>query len=121
MAIFLTAHKNRTCDLTLTLTDSAGVNSVLSVGDVVRLKLGRSNAIPILDLDSAVASVNGSTVGSSNPVAVHLDQADTNLFGVGVYDLEVAVVDASAGNKIKHVEKGVISILGVPLGGIDET
>lgn len=116
MNIFSIGRRGRTSDFVVTLTDTDGTNSTISVGDVVRVKIGRTGATPILDLDSAAPSDNGSTVGGSNPVALHIDQVDMSLFDPGIYDMEVSVVDLSIGSKIIQIETGVFEVID-PMGG----
>lgn len=117
-SIFTKAFRARVADFTITLLDTDGTESTISAGDVVRIKIGRTGDTPILDLDSAANSSNGSSVGSINPIELHIDQVDMALFSPGLYDLEIAIVDSSVGNKIVNVEMGVFLVLDSPDGDI---
>lgn len=111
MAIFSTTYRTRTANFTVTLFDADGTESVISTGDQVRVKIGNTGGTPILDLDSIAASSNGSTVTRLNPVDLHIDQADLALFSPGIYDIEIALVDSSAGDKILNIETGTFVVL----------
>lgn len=117
MALFLTAHKRRTFSFQVTVLDSAGVASVFASGDVMRVKIGRNLAVPVLDLDSAAASANGSTVSAANPTTIRLDQDDIDITP-GILDIEVGIVDDSDSDALKHAEKGVFNLVGTQAGDI---
>jgi hypothetical protein len=126
MAFLLTVYKNRKREYTISLYETDGTTSItLAVTDVVRLKIYRRDAAtPVLDLDSAAASANGSviTVDQLGPspvasVTATFDQADLLLLEPGVYSCEVDVVDDSDGDKILHANTGVIQVM--PTGGGD--
>jgi hypothetical protein len=122
MSFKVKAYANRTVDFTVTLKTNSGDYLQLQSGDVVRVKVGRVGTVE-LDLDSAAASANGSSVtvdqlgdGSAThaSVTVRLAQGDTNGMR-GAYDCEVLVVDdseTSPADAIKAAEIGVIHVLG---------
>lgn len=118
--MFLTAYRKRTCTVTVTVTQSDGSAVTFASGDVMRVKIGRAGHAPILDLDSANATSNGSSVSAANPTTLRLDQDDLDITP-GVYDIEVAIVDDSDSDAIKHGELGVFNLLDVPLGDIGLT
>lgn len=111
MSISIVAYKNRTCTFTVTVRDSSNEIVTFPSGDVMRIKIGRGNATPILDLDSAQSSANGTTVEAANPSDVTLDQDDADLLQPGIYDIEAAIVDASDQSRIKQADKGLITVV----------
>ena len=115
-------HKNRKLIRDITIKDSAGATVTPGANDVVRIKVGRVRQVPILDLDSAAASANGSTVTKNSPSAginrVQIHQNDTNLLAPGIYTFEVSLVDNADGQAIKHVDSQILVIRGVPLGDV---
>ena len=117
MSVFMTAYRRRTASFDVTITEADGTAVVLTVGDAIRLKIGRAGSVPLLDLTSDAPSANGSTLTAANPTRLYLTQADATA-SPGVYDVEVSVVDASDG-KIKHADSGVFALHETPLGGVD--
>lgn len=117
MSVFITAYRRRTAVFDITVTEADGTAVVLVTGDAVRLKIGRAGAVPLLDLTSDAASANGSTLTAANPTRLYLAQGDATA-APGVYDVEVAIVDASDG-RIKHADSGVFALHETPLGGVD--
>jgi len=116
MGLSFTHYRNRTARFLITVTDADGDNVVLASGDVVRVKIGRGNATPLLDLDSAAATANGSSLTAANPSTLLLVAEDSDLTP-GIYDIEVAIVDASDGSgRIKHAESGTFIIHDTPGG-----
>ena len=111
---------NRVCEKTYTITDADSNNVTIGAGDVVRVKIGRAGSTPILDLDSAAASANGSTVAAANPCNVYIAATDLNrtLFTPGVYDLEVGVVDDSDNDKFKFAGHHVFVLTDTQLGDV---
>jgi len=118
--MFINAYKKRACNETVTIKDSAGATVVLAGTDQIRLKIGRSGETPILDLSSNAASSGGSTVARANPCAIRLDQSDLDVSS-GVYDIEIAVVDDSDSDAIKHADKGVFVLHATQLGSVSLT
>ncbi len=111
MALFLNAYQNRSCSMTVTITQSDGTNVTFSSGDVFRLKIGRGDgAAPLIELDSNAATTNGSTASAANPSTVVLDQDDLNLADMppGIYEVEANIVDDSDQDRIKHADHGVL-------------
>jgi hypothetical protein len=88
-------------------------------GDVFRVKVfrGGDQDTPVLDIDSVAATPNGSVCSAANPSNVRLDQEDLR-FDLGIYEVEVTIVDDSDDDAIKHAEMGVFSLSGTPEGDI---
>jgi len=114
--MLVTVYKGRTRDFTLTVRNVDGDIVPFSSGDVMRLKIGRVGSIPLLDLDSAAVSSNGSSIQASNPSSVSLAQEDLDLLEAGIYTVEVGIVDDSDSDKFKHAETGVFSLIETMLG-----
>lgn len=133
MSFFVRFNKNRTSDDTVNLLEADGTTSVtLAATDVVRFKVyRRDQATPVLDLDSAAASSNGSSItveelGPSAPASatVRVAQADLLTLDPGVYRGEISIVDDSEtapADAIKHAEDGVVFISGTGGGDIGLT
>lgn len=117
MSVFMTAYRRRTGVFDITITEADGSLVELVAGDKIRVKIGRSGAVPLLDLSSDAPSANGSTLTAANPTRLYLTGDDATAYP-GVYDAEVSVVDASDG-KIKHADTGVFVLHETPLGGLD--
>lgn len=119
MSIFLIAYRNRTRTFQVSVKNAAG-SEVDFDNDVMRIKIGRDDQTPILDLDSVSGSTNGSTVSGANPTTVRLDKADLDIFPQ-ILNFEVGVVDDVDNNTFKHAEKGVIAILPTQRGDVGAT
>lgn len=118
MSISISHYRGRTCAYDITVTDAAGDAVVLGVGDKVRCKIWREDATtPVLDLVSGTPTSNGSNVTAANPTRLTLTQGDAN-FGVGIYSIEVAIVDAQDGY-IRHADSGVFVLHKSPGGGVN--
>ncbi len=130
MSFFVRFNKNRTSDDTVNLLETDGTTSLtLAATDVVRFKVyRRDQAIPLLDLDSAAASANDSsiTVDELGPsptasVTVRVAQADLLEMDPGIYRGEISIVDDSETapvNAIKLAKDGVVSVSGTGGGNI---
>jgi len=118
----IVGRKKRKLTRDITMTDSDSATVTPGANDVVRVKIGRAGQVPILDLDSAAASANGSTVTKDTPSAgvnrLAVAAADMDLLSVGVYTLEVSLVDNADGGAIKHVEHQVFVVQQVMLGDV---
>ena len=115
------AQKNRKLVRDVQLTDAN--DSVIEIveADTLRLKIGRSGQTPLIDLSSAAASDNGSTITinhSSDTHRVSIAAADMDLLEHGVYSFELALVDSADGDAIKHVDYQVMVVQATQLGGI---
>ncbi len=119
--MLLTVYRNRWHCFDLTVTDADGANVVFVAGDVIRVKMGRSGVTPILDMDSAAASANGSTLAAANPSRFNIVPGDTALFTAGSYDIEVSIVDDSDNDNIKHAITGVFVVHESQLGDVGLT
>lgn len=125
-ASFLISHyKSRTCDYTITLTESDGSTAVnVAAGDVVRVKIGRVGSTPSLDIDSVGATASGSLVTvsvGSNICTLRIAQGDVANMTPGAYDCEVALVDDSEtgpADAIKSAESGVFFLHGTQGGDV---
>lgn len=115
MSVFISIEKSRDVQFSVTMTNKDGGSITVGASDVVRIKVGRRGSTPILDLDSAAPSANGSTVSRANPAVVVLSSQDAALLNPGIYDIETALYSA-ADQKIKHADHGVLSVSGV-MGG----
>lgn len=118
--MLVTAYRGRTKDFTVTVKEADGTTSDFVTCDVMRVKIGRVGAVPILDLDSAAPSANNSNVTPSNPAFVRLDQNDLK-FTVGFYTIEVGIVDDSDYDKFKHAESGTFHLVDTMLGDVGLT
>ena len=117
----ISANKSRklTRDLTILDVDLAAV--VPGANDVVRVKIGLRGETPLLDLDSAAASANGSTITKNTPSSginrleiVALDMGITP----GVYTLELSLVDNADDGEIKHVDNQTFVVHDVMSGDV---
>jgi hypothetical protein len=119
------AHKKRKLIRDITIKDSAGTTIVPGSNDVVRIKVGRARSVPILDLDSAAPSVNGSTVSKNTPSSginrVQISQIDMDLLSRGIYSFEVSLVDNPDAQAIKHDDNQVLCVQDVQLGDVGLT
>jgi len=92
----LIAQKNRHFTYDLVLLDSDDAAITPEATDVVRVKVGFRGDSPLLDLDSAAASVNGSTIQLNTPSdgtnLLTIVQADMALLSPGIYSLEAGLV-----------------------------
>ena len=87
-----------------------------SAGDVFRVKIGRDNETPLLDLDSAAASANGSSLTAANPTTLTLNEDDMTM-DAGLYSLEAAIYDLSD-TAIKHADKGTLTVIETQTGDV---
>jgi hypothetical protein len=115
-------HKKRKLIRDIVIKDADGETVAPGVNDVVRVKVGRIRQTPILDLDSAAASSNGSTILKNTPSAgsnrVSIVQADMDLLSPGVYSFEVSLADNADSQAIKHVDNQILVVQGTQLGDV---
>jgi len=115
-------QKNRKLIRDITIKDADDGIITPGANDVVRIKVGRRGDAPLLDLDSAAASANGSTVSKNTPSAginrVQIDQVDMNLLAPGIYTFEVSLVDNADAQAIKHVDFQIMIVQAPQLGDI---
>ncbi len=125
MSFEIAVPKNRTADTSIRIYERDGITPiVLAAEDVVRFKVyRRDQTTPLLDLDSATATPNGSgiQIDSLDPavVTLRIAQEDTSGLDPGVYDAEICVVDdseSSPANAIKQAESGIVMLLGSGAG-----
>ena len=119
------AQKKRKLIRDITIKDSAGDTVTPGANDVVRIKIGKARQIPSLDLDSAAASTNGSTVSKNTPTAgsnrVEVVQADMDTLAPGIYSFEVSLVDNADAQAIKFVDNQILVVQGTQLGDVGLT
>ena len=115
-------HKARKLIRDITIKDGDGETVTPGVNDVVRIKVGKTTEAPLLDLDSAAASANGSTVSKNTPTSgvnrVEITQTDMGLLEPGVYSFEVSLVDNADAQAIKHVDNQIMVVQGVMTGDV---
>ena len=123
MTITITAYKNRSLEFLLTVTDVNGDAAPFELdNDVTRLKIGSAGGVPLLDLTNlSPGQLTSFMSPRDNPCTLTLDQADLNAITPGIYDLEVAIVDDSDLDKIKHADKGVFVLIDTQLGDVGLT
>jgi hypothetical protein len=130
MSFEITFPRGRTSDQAISIFESDGQTPiVLTSTDVVRFKLyRRDQAAPLLEIDSAAATAEGSvvTIEQLEParVVLRVAQGDTANLAPGAYDAEVDVIDdsdAAPDNAVKLAERGVAHIAATGGGeiGID--
>lgn len=124
MAAYFELHqpRGRTRDHSITLYETDGSTGiVLSATDVVRVKVHSGNAqTPGLELLSGESTANGSTVTvvqltAPANVTLRIAQADTTAWVLGVYEVEVIVVDDSEtapANAALHALGGLLYLTG---------
>ena len=128
MSFEIKCHANRTQDFTIALFENDGSTALtLEATDVVRVKVGQSGATPAIDIDSILATANGSvvTIDTLSPASVtlRLAQGDTTSLS-GLYDIEVNVVDDSEDapeDAIKAAEYGALTVVASQLGDTGKT
>lgn len=115
------AQKKRKLIRDIVIKDSAGATVTPGANDVVRIKIGKVRQVPTLDLDSAAASANGSTIvkGASNRVSIA--QADMDLLQPGIYSFEVSLVDNADSQAIKFVDNQIMVVQATQLGDVGLT
>lgn len=132
MAAYFELHqpRGRTRDHSLSLYETDGTTVVtLAVTDVVRVKIGNGNNVtPDLDLDdSATAGGSVVTVDSLTTApqcTLRIAQADTANLPLGVYAVDIDVVDDSEtapANAIKHAQSGLLYLTGTGGGDVGLT
>ena len=119
MALLL-AHKNRKFTRDLVMLDADGATVVPGDSDVARIKIGLRGETPVLDLDSATNSANGSSVSlntpSSGTTRLQILAADMAITP-GVYTLEFAIYD-NTDSAIKHVDAQVFVVQNTMTGDV---
>ena len=110
-------------DFSGTLEDANGAAIAITASSDVLFKAYRGpGATPDLDINGtalAGGSVTSFTAGSGTGIGtwtVKFFAADTASLTPGTYDVELELVDAGDGNRVKPADRGVLHILGQPLG-----
>ena len=119
--------RNRDQYETITLYEANGTTGVAldqATGDKVRFKISRRNGdTHVLDLTSAAATANGSSVSITSytapaTISLLLARGDTTDLAPGIYQGEVIVIDVSDSSRVKHADFGVVTIMGAAAGGV---
>lgn len=133
MAAYFELHqpRGRTRDHSISIREADESTVVtLAATDVVRVKVySGDNETPGLDLLSGESSPNDSTVTVDNlatvpQVTLRLAQGDTSDWVLGVYDVDVIVVDDSESapaDAAKHAMSGLLYLTGTGGGGLGLT
>lgn len=123
MSIAITAYKNRSSRFTITVTDANGDAAPFETGqDVMRLKIGDAGSVPLLDLTNlSPGSLLSFLEPRENPATLVLNQSDLDQITPGIYDMEIAIVDDSDLDKIKHADKGIFVLIDTQQGSIGLT
>lgn len=113
-------------DFTGILEDANGNPITITAGSDVLLKLFRGDsATPDLDVNGT--ALTGGTVTSFNTASsgslqgswtVKFFGADTSGLNPQTYDAEISLVDAGDSNRLKIVDRGVVSVLGGSAGKV---
>jgi hypothetical protein len=126
----LTIYLSRTADYDIALYEQDGTTPAsIAATDTVRLKIGRGDSTPLLDIRSGVALAGGSILSitavgdGSTPanVRLHVAQGDLSAIPPGVYDFEVDLVDDSEEapeNGIKIITQGIAYMRRTLAGGV---
>jgi hypothetical protein len=125
-SIHIAAHRNRTGDYTFTLFESDGLTPfLLQQSDDVRIKIGRGEAEPLLDLSSDDPDPSGSLITftpNQNLVGLRLASGSTRPLEPGAYDLELVVVEGDESGidspAPRHVQYAVLFLHPTPGGAV---
>jgi uncharacterized protein with beta-barrel porin domain len=114
--LMVVADRRRKSVHQITIGEADGDDVVVAANDNVRIKIGRAGDLtPILEIESDAATANGSVCTAANATELTLFGADLTA-PAGIYDIEVAIVDTSDGDKIKKAERGIF-VLRESMGG----
>jgi hypothetical protein len=119
-AFCITAFKQHHTRYALSILDANAALIPIDTSNVVRVKIGKDNQIPILDINSTAATANGSSVTNVNPLILVIDQDDVT-FTPGIYDMELLVMDDATGDSITHIAHGIFVLQATQLGAIAVT
>lgn len=119
LAIFIVAFQNRTSEHRITITNSDGSEAELAADDAIRVKIGGSKLVPLLDIRSGSNLPGGSYVTKSNPCTLELVAADLTpqIIQPGTYDIEVGVIDSTDSDRFKQADQGVFTLISTQQGG----
>ena len=117
-------RKNRTKAFNFALLATDGSTDVnIAASDNVRVKIVRGNeATPDLEIESAADTANGSGIAftaGTNDFVLTIAQDDSNGLNLGVYEMEVNLIDDSDSDYIKYAERGVLHVLQSGGGDVD--
>ncbi len=109
--IEITAYKNRRCVFDVQLFDHDGAPITPDTGDRVVVAIGKAGGTPLLLLDSAAPTANGSTlVINGDTSRITIKSSDLATLAPAVWDLELAFVDASQGPERFTAEQGTFTL-----------
>jgi len=116
--------KGRTRRYSFSLFESDGSTDVnIAATDNVRVKIYRGSGVtPALDIESANDTANGSGItftAGTNDFLLTIQQDDSDALNLGVYEMEVNLVDDSDSDWIKHAETGVLHVIQSGGGDVD--
>jgi hypothetical protein len=109
-------YRERSAIWLIKLLDVDGQDVVFEDDWRVRVKIGRNEETPILDLVDGVATVNGTHITKINPVKLFLHQDDMS-FAPGIYDLQIAILDNAQAQNITYLASGHFTLYGSVGGG----
>jgi len=109
------AERNRKCVFEVPIGEADLDDALIASDDNVRVKIGRNGQAPLLEIQSASATDNGSICTAANPTIVTIAAGDMT-FAAGIYDMEVLIIDKSEANAPKKAETGVF-VLRESFGG----
>jgi hypothetical protein len=113
----MNAYRLHTSQYRLTVNDIDGNLIPIDTTNITKLKVGRDNNTPILELASNASTPNGSSITNINPLTVVLDQDDLT-FQAGIYDVELIVLDDATGKIATHIDHGIFVLGKTQLGGV---
>ena len=108
------ADRLRKCVFEVLIGEADGEDAAIASQDNVRVKIGRSTATPLLEVQSNEETANGSICTAENPTTITLMGPDLS-FPAGLYDIEVSIWDTSE-EAMKKAERGVF-VLRESMGG----
>lgn len=115
------AYRKRDAQYEIDMQDVNSTSFQLDTSNVIRVKIGQDGFTPLLDLVSTSPSANGSSVTKNattgNPFVLRLDKDDL-VFAPGNYDVEIIVMDSSAGAVLTTMKKGILVLLATQAGAI---
>lgn len=120
MSIFIMAYQNRATTEEIDLLKANGDPITLAANDKVRVKIGRGQQLPLLDIVSGTNLGGGTSVTKANPAVLSLYPADLAAANIppGVYDIEAIVIDSADSDRAKIADEGVFVLSGTMLGAI---
>ena len=106
--LHLVADRLRFNQFSITIGEADGDDAVVAASDIVRVKIGRLGDTPLLEVQSDVATANGSVTTAANPTVLSIEGPDLP-FKAGIYEVEASIWDTNEG-RLKKVERGVFQL-----------